>query len=464
MKRFLAFALCLGTLHGAAAGTPADYAYVFPIETAANASGDSSAWRIELTPEVYRWIQTPSLNDVEIFNAEGRAVPFGPFAVEPAATANESTAALPVLALPASAKTTGASDLRLVIDRDADGRLRRIDAGEQSSTPAAAREWLLDASAFDHPLDRLLLKWQAPDAGIVARVTVEASDDLETWRSAGKATVLRLEQDGAKLERRDVALGGVRAKYLRLRRLDDGPALTGLAVDAITVEHGRAMPERRWIDAVSTKVAPEPHARPDITTFQYALPAPLPIDSARVELASDNALAAIELFGMVAEAPGQPWVQIGAQTAFRLRQSDETLRNDDIAIRAVHRYDAFRIEAPNTLATAPHLSVGYRPDSIVFLAEGSGPFLLAAGSAQARHPFYPVDLALASLRAKAGKDWQPPLAKLGAARPSGGDAVLKAAPPPLPWRRWLLWAVLAAGAALIAGLALSLLRGTKPPA
>ena len=29
----------------------------------------------------------------------------------------------------------------------------------------------------------------------------------------------------------------------------------------------------------------------------------------------------------------------------------------------VHRYDAFRIESPTALATAPHLSLGYRPDS-----------------------------------------------------------------------------------------------------
>jgi hypothetical protein len=33
----------------------------------------------------------------------------------------------------------------------------------------------------------------------------------------------------------------------------------------------------------------------------------------------------------------------------------------------------------------------------------------------------------------------------------------------LPWRRWLLWAILVGGAGLIATLALSLLRGAKPP-
>jgi hypothetical protein len=460
--RLVAAALSLCFAHAVAANTPADYAYVFPIETTGNA-GETSAWRVELTPDVYRWMQASSLNDIEIFNAEGRPVPFGPIAIGPTATASESRATLPVLDLPASAKSTGAGDLRLVIDRDASGRLRRIDAGEKSAPDVPVREWLIDASAFDHAIDHLALQWRAPEAGVVARVAVEASDDLQSWRNAGNATVLRLVQDGAKLERRDVALGGVRAKYLRLRRLDDGPQLEGLAVEAISIERGSTTPPRVWIDAAYEQTLPEAAKRAGITTFEYKLPAPLPVETARIELANDNALAAVGLQGLAAAAPGQPWVELGNQTAFRLRQGDETLRNDDMGMRTNARYDRFRIEAPETLAAPPHLSFAYRSDSVVFLAEGSGPFLLAAGSAHARHPFYPIDLALASIRSKAGKDWQPPLAKLGAAKASAGDAALKVAPPPVPWRRWLLWAILVAGAALIAGLAISLLRGAKSP-
>jgi hypothetical protein len=461
MRRLIALAILLGVLRGAAANTPANYAYVFPIETT-NAPGENSAWRIELTPDAYRWIEDAQLGDVEIFNAEQRPVPFARYVAEPAATTSENAAPLPLLALPASAKAAGASDLRLVIDRDADGRLRRIDAGEKSAAPASSTDWLLDASAFDRPIDRLELRWNAPRAGVVARFSVEASDDLQSWRAAGGATVLELEQGGARLERHDIPLGGVRTRYLRLRRLDDGVALDGLAVGAVVVEHGRAAPSRVWIDATPAEHAPETATRPGRTAFEYTLPARLPVDRARIELASDNALAAIELLGFAPESTANPWVHLGGETAFRLRQNDETLRNGEIEVRSVVRMERFRIETQNAIA-APHLSLGYRPDDLVFLAEGSGPFVLAAGSAQARHAEYPVELALASIRAKAGKDWQPPLAKLGAAKPGGGEAVLKAAPPPLPWRRWLLWAILVGGALMIAVLAINLLRGAKPP-
>ena len=463
MTRLPLCAIFFGVLTNAAASAPSDYAYVFPIETAAAPSGDNSAWRVDLGPDVYRWVQDAELRDIEIFNADQHPVPFARIAVGPTATASENSAALPVLELPASTKAANASDLRLVIDRDADGRLRRIDAGEQTPTTTATRDWLVDASAFDHAIDSLYLTWREPASGVVARFAVDAGDDLQTWRSVGNATLLKLEQQGARLERHDIALAGTRAKYLRLRRLDDGAALVGLAIEARSVERGQAAPARIWIDAASKPASSDDRPPTGIARFEYTLPAPLPVEAARIELASDNALAPISLFAHIPQAPAAPWARLGGLTAFRLRQGDETLRNGDLDLRAGSRVQDFRIESATTIAEPPRLSLGYRPDSLVFLAEGNGPFVLAVGSVQARHAEYPVELALASIRAKLGKDWQPPIAALGRAEASAGDAALHAAPPPVPWRRWLLWAILVGGAVLIAVLALSLLRGAKPP-
>jgi hypothetical protein len=224
--RATALLLGLAATPALAANSPADYAYVFPL--AQGSSAAESAWRFELTPDVYRFVQDANLRDIEVFNAEHRPVPLARITLEPTMTAREERSALPVLELPASPAASSSSDLRLVIDRDADGRLRRIDAGEGARAAAITRDWLVDASAFDHSIDSLALSWREPATGIVARFAVEAGDDLEHWRSAANGTVLVLEQQGARLERRDIALGGVRAKYLRLRRLDDGATMTGL--------------------------------------------------------------------------------------------------------------------------------------------------------------------------------------------------------------------------------------------
>ncbi len=458
MKRVLAVLLGATPLAMIAA-TPADYAYVFPIRTPATEPG-SSAWRVELTPEVYRWVQDSGLRDIAIFNADQRAVPFARIVHAPAATVREQRATLPVLELPASVKSARTSDLRLVIDRDADGRLRRIDAGEQLPSATTTRDWLLDASRIEHAIDRVVLSWREPEAGVVARFAIDASDDLEHWRHVGGGTVLALEQQGARLEQREIAVGA-RANYFRLRRLDDGDAIAGLAVEARSTEHEYSAPRREWIDA-GIDVSDAGPAPPGVTRFDYSLPAALPVDTARIELANDNALARLTVFARSAEAAA-PWTRIADLTAFRLRQGDETLRNGDVDVRVAQRLRAFRIESAAPLAEAPRLSVGYRPESLVFLAEGSGPYVLAAGSATARHADDPIEPALASLRATLGKDWQPPLATLAAARASGGDTALRVPPTPVPWRRWLLWAILAGGAALIVVLALSLLREAKRP-
>jgi hypothetical protein len=463
MKAVARWALALACVvaSNAHAGTPADYAYTFAIETDA-ATPATSAWRVELTPEAYTWIQDADLRDIEVFNAAGLPVPIARWQREPTFVTHEQTAALPVLALPASAPRAPASDLRLILDRGRDGRLRRIDAGEQTpvDTDGHATDWVLDASAFDHPIDRIVLTWSAPASGVVARFGIDASDDLQRWHAAGNGTVLALEQDGARLERHDIDLAGVRAKYLRLHRLDDGTPLAGMSAQARVSERSAADTARAWLDvAIATRSDAREAAPVGVTRYDYALPSALPVDTARIELTSDNALAPLTLSS---RAPGVPaWRELARLTAFRLRSDEETLRNGDIVVSSTARLREFRIESGVPLAALPRLAVGYRPDALVFLAEGSGPYTLAVGSIRAQHASYPVDSALASLRSRLGKDWQPPLARLSGGKESAGAAALTPLPIPTPWRRWLLWGILMGAAALVGGIALKLLGSAR---
>ena len=109
----------------ARANAPDDYATVFAIDTSA---ANSSAWRVELTPDVYRWIRSADLSDVELFNASGAPIPFAWTAREASVAMHDRIVALPVLLLPATKSDAGA-DLTRVIDRGTDRHLRRGDAG-----------------------------------------------------------------------------------------------------------------------------------------------------------------------------------------------------------------------------------------------------------------------------------------------------------------------------------------------
>jgi hypothetical protein len=121
-----------------------------------------------------------------------------------------------------------------------------------------------------------------------------------------------------------------------------------------------------------------------------------------------------------------------------------------------------RLHTDTPLSQPPSLQVGWHPDTFVFLAEGPAPYRLLAGSYAARRADYPVDAAMVRMRATHSDDWQPPAATLGEPVEAAGIAALTAPKVPYDWTRPLLWVVLIAGAAMVAGMAFSLLRrGSK---
>lgn len=155
MKRLPA---CLAVLlaAGAQGATPGDYAWLFPLATP---TPDASAWRIDLTPEVYAHIHDAGLRDIAVFNAAGQPVPLALVATRAMPSTRTREVPLPLLALPQDARGA-AADLRVVIERDAGGRLQRIDAGESAGatdTPST-RQWLVDVGALDCAIERITLE------------------------------------------------------------------------------------------------------------------------------------------------------------------------------------------------------------------------------------------------------------------------------------------------------------------
>ncbi|MEP6939284.1 MAG: DUF3999 domain-containing protein [Rudaea sp.] len=485
MLRFVfALGLALTTASVYAADSD-EYAYAWPLHT----QGDSAAWQVELTPEVYAAVTRADLRDIAVLNAAGDPVPMAA-RVDAAATSRETLSPLPVFALPVDAATgDGDETIRLRIERGADGRLRSLDtqlagptpvppAGDAIRAPAAtvdagrAHALLVDASALREPITSLVLDWTNVDANVSAQFAIEGSDDLQHWHTiADNATVLRLAQSDNVIERHDIALRGARAPYLRLRRLDDGVALRELRVSARM--QALSSPERAarvWTDATpdggddrQLSGASPLAARTHGLAWRYHLPAPLAIEALRLTLADDNSLARIVVLNRVREPydAAASWMSRGSFVAFRLRQGDSAVDNGEFDLTSAPRIRELRVESSTPLAHAPALSVAWRQDRFVFLTQGGGPYRLVAGSARTLRGDYPLDTALAHLRTRLGNDWQPPLAALGARAELGGERALTPAAAPSPirdWRTWLLWLVLVGAAALIGGMALSLLR------
>jgi len=459
----IVFCLCILLPCGATrADTPADYAYAWPLVT----SGDSAAWQVELTPEVYAAVRDAQLRDVEVLDAAGQPVPVAPRVVQTTSIAQATDIELPQFALPVSAPGGGGDErLSLHVERGPDGKLRRLDAEVGAAEAQAAGhvsvaggDILLDASTLKAPVDSLWLDWDPSGANVVVHFSVSGSDDLQQWRAlASGATVMSLQQDGNVLVRHQIALNGAHAKYLRLQGSASEQRPQGLRVRARTLAQSTlTQPALVWLDAHAEGTTAAATDKP--AAFTYRLPAPLSIDSLKLELAGTNSLARVRISSQARADDRGLWQTRAEFTAFRLRQGDIESVNDEITTQAGARAQDWRVEPATPLAQAPSLRVAFRPDRFVFLAQGNGPYRLVAGSARARRADYPVDIALMQLRAKLGPDWQPPLATLGARAVLQGEHALISAPPPPDWKTWLLWAVLVGAAALIGGMALSLLK------
>jgi hypothetical protein len=423
------------------------------------ASGDSAA-RFMLTPEVYARLTRDDLADLAAFNAAGQSMPLGPAQhayPRMQADAPPAPVALPLFRIPRPGATGAAGDdLRLLIERGPDGKLRRLEAAvDAGATTGPVSDWLLDLGALPAPVNGLRLALDAAAGGqLDARVELQGSRDLASWQRIDDVfAVVSLQQGGFRLERLRLGFAPVEWPYLRLRRVDRDDTLPLAAVTADLAQRV-AVPDQRL--ALRLQGAP---AAEGAGTFEYRLAGPFPIERVTVELAERNSVAEVIVESRAEGATA--WRERARGTVFRIGGDADEASAGGFEI-AVVRDRHWRVRSTPALGRAPTLQLGYRSEPFIVLAQGEGPYRLAAGSRSARRPDYPLRAVFAGLAAQQGSDWLPPEIALDAGQPLAGDAALTAPVAPRPWGQYLLWTVLVVGALLIAAMAAKLMREPPP--
>ncbi|MCD9008130.1 DUF3999 domain-containing protein [Luteimonas sp. XNQY3] len=444
-------ALTGGVLCSVAIAAVGDDAFVaqWPLTLPAS---DAGAYQVELDDAVYATAVSPALCDLVVVNGDGRQVPALLQSAPPPA-ARRTTQTLAWFPLPATAARSG-SDIAAISELDPDGRLRRIQwqPAPGDAPPAAL---LVDASASELPLQALVLDWGDADAAFERTMRVEGSGDLRDWQPlpAG-GRLLDLRRGEARLvERRIVFDTPVRARYLRLT--PGAGAGTMPAIVSVTGESPAVTdaPVLQWR-------ALEPAGAADADGgFVFRLDARLPVT--HVDLGLDgNATARWTL--SVRGHDAAPWRTIASDWLVYRIGAEAAARTPPLALEVASRERQWRLvpDAPSAGA-APVLRLGYRPERLVFVAEGAAPFSLRAGSGRSVRVDAAVAPLLADLRARNGGRWAPAVATLGARAELAGAAALDDTPP-RDWGTWLLWSVLLLGVLLVGGFALRLLRAPKP--
>lgn len=456
-SRLVIFALLLCASRGVDASLTADdfgYGSEILLER------ETALWEVVLPPTVYRHIARPDLGDIRVFNNEGVTVPHilrRPRARSEAPPAPASLSVFPLYSAPDG--TLIGRRMRVVTDESGaivQAETEEISSGEKQRLAA----YLVDIHDLTRPPSHLQLHWRnANDDGLAAAVRIEGSNDLTTWAMlVDEATIADLRSGAERLIRRNIALPESHWKYLRI---DWPAALNGIELEKVVALFAPQSIEqaRNWMD-VSGKVEST-----DRKVYEFDVNGHFPIDRARIGFSEDNVVARGTLSSRASRQSG--WTRRDRGVYFNVRSGGELVQSEAIELpQTTDRYWRLELKlSEEDLATVkPTLALGWVPQELTFVAQGTAPFILAYGSSVAAPSDKPVAELLTALDQGRGTGVQINRAGLGPERELGGEGRLMPPAPPLPWKTWLLWSVLILGVILLARMVLGLWRQIEHPA
>jgi len=429
---------------------PAEFAFGLPLEV----SGAVPFYELEVPLAVYRGSQRSDLGDLRVFNAAGKVVPHA--LRSPANQTRQQdlvSSELPIFPLPGQVEQAENLVIRFertsegaIVDLRSDGQVRLPDAGE-------VRNYLLDASGLEQPIDALELHWADETPAFLAEVVIEASNDLVTWKRLTTAAVARLAHRDFRLDQNRIPLPRTNRRYLRLGWPEgqSAPFLTRVMVIAHTSTVVERPPSRR----LQLEAEPAGQGR-----YRVDLQGALPVAAVTIELSEKNSLASMRLLS-AATAKGmmrQRWQGL----AYHLATNGTRLTSPAINLAPSRQryWELVLNDRDTTLTTPPRLGFSWQPDRLVFLAQGAGPYFVAYGNRR----LAPTNFNIHTLLKLSVNLAQPQLVEPGEPVVLGG-ADRAAGQAPLPWKEYLLWGVLALGVLLIGVMSYSLyrkLRETEP--
>lgn len=413
---------------------PEDFAYGSSLE----ADGQGSVYETAVPLDLYKTITRLDLGDVRIFNADGAMVPFT--IASGGQTEEELTGTWSVTTVPIRENADQSPDgLTVLIRRGSEDTQddSEINIHEAGSAPQKKKilYYLMSAAEVNGPMRSLTLYWAGTPESFVKTVSVEASDDLQNWRTiAGDAVVSQMTVNNLGLNKNRIDFPTTKAAYLRLKVKDAG----ALEVASASVEYvtGVKTAEREWLTVPGQAVA----GQPKLTHFNVG--ARLPIDRAEVLLPEGNHMVAADLYASdKADNPAEnDRLYQYSGVLYRLKQEGHELTTGVIQTNGAydfsnrpHWYLNLRDDASGFSGKLPSLRLGWIPQKIVFVAQGKSPYLLAYGSGLARKSRSEVESVLTDT---AGI--QRGTAKVGARKTLGGESKLLPPPPspPTPGEIW----------------------------
>lgn len=451
MKYFLAALCCWATLapSPASAENPSDFRHAIPLVTQ-NAEG---LHRVAVPLAVYQGAARADLGDLRVFNGRGEKVPFAFAGESRREIEKRAPVALPFFPLyqqGAQFAPAPVANIDLQIRQQADGTLisLRSKRGKEVAQQKI-QAYLVDASRHQEALRALRLDWEGR-AGQIAKLRVEASDDLKSWQTlVAGAPLLNLEFGGERLVQKRVEFAPTKTKYLRLTWDRDAFELNSLQAE---------IPEAE-VQPVYGVLKVDATAAERVGDYVFDLGARPPVERLQLTLPQSNTVVSARIFSR-GDARAE-WRLVTTAAFYRLTRDGVEVASPPVSFAPrSDRHWMIRVDQKGggLGSGVPQLEAGWAPRQIVFVARGEGPYSLAYGKPGAEPASFAVSNLLPGYKPYA--EFALPLAQSGTPLAGGGEggAMSIAWVRETDWKRVTLWSILLMGVALLAWMAWRLTR------
>ncbi len=431
--------------------------------------------QLALPLAVYEGAASAGLDDLRVFNGQGELLPYALLRSETQSVSHQTESAAPFFPLsPPRKGSSGAGDISVTVRQSADGSLVSVRQAAGKAEPAGiAGGVVIDASALKGSIRSLRLVTGASTVPFHS-FTLESSQDLQHWQMLKRdAQLVHLEHAGHRVDSDRVEWDSAAGRYLRLLWDDPKQALEIKSVFLGAWETSVNPPVRIW----SAEMAPSV-TQPGI--YEYAWAGQLPLEKVRINLPQINTLAPVTLqylpapqhrahrLGWHRRRDEPRWQDLTQTVVYRLQAPQGEVKSADIALYGTEA-NRLRLMVDTRSGgignTPPTVQIGFVPHVLVFLARGNGPFVLAWGASGVEPASLPLSTLVPGYDGAASLKAAPaslPLSGIVQGRPAApaGKAGPEASSPST---KWVLWAVLAGGLLILAGMARSLIQQLREP-
>lgn len=421
---------------------PEDFAYGMPIET----GGAGTAYHFIVPVDVFVKVAHEDLRDIRVFNARGEVVPYELRAAAPKAATRPQGPSLPMFPLHGDARAS-LEGVRVTIHSQ--GTAVDLRSAGPTADPHAITSYIIDARQVAQPLSGLQLHWADDAAEFSGSVRIESSDDLGSWDVArNNVPVIHLLTGSSELIQSLLEFPPTRARFWRLTWVGKNAPFT---LSSVTAEVALAQP----IAPQSTVTVNGNRLIDKENEISFDLGTRLPVTQMNLLLPESNSVLEVELLSRARTS--DPWRSVSQGRFYRVNTGSSERNNQPIRMPPdSDRFWLMRQTQPAGPIGDVKLQAMWDARDLVFLAQGSAPFLLAYGSASAG----PSSVVLESLT----DGVTVVAAETGRPYVLGGAERLRSGPRTVPWRMAALWTALGVGVLLLAWMAYRLSRelGTGP--